>query len=188
MEKEWKKTLFFRDIILMAKAGYRKRTCISRSFSVIAGGETLNNEENNFPILTPKELKFCEAYFDSGEKGKAAEIAGYKNPSVAASRLLKKDSVLAHIHAIQKNAREELHIDDNWAVLRAIEVYNRCMQAVPVMEWDYSEHKMMPTGEYAFDSKGALKALELIKNLLGLGEEDKTTLQKAIMFIDELGG
>ena len=145
----------------------------------------MDNEEK---LLTPKEMKFCEAYLQTGQKAKSAEIAGFKNPSVAASRLLKKDSVLAYIRNAQARAREELQIDENWGVLRAIEVYNRCMQAVPVMEWDYSEHKMVPTGEYAFDSKGALKALELIKNLLGLGEEDKTTLQKAIMFIDELGG
>ena len=146
------------------------------------------NEENNLPILTPKEVRFCKAYFETGEKAKAAEIAGYKSPAVAASRLLKKDNVLAHIHAIQKSAREELHIDDNWAVLRAIDVYQRCMQEVPVMEWDYSEHKMVATGEYTFDSKGALKALELIKNLLGLGEEDNSKLQQAVMIIDELGG
>ncbi len=143
--------------------------------------------EENFD-LTPRERKFCEEYMRTGEKAKAAIFAGYKEKSAAnaATRMLKNDECLAYIHAIQKRAREELHIDDNWAVLKAIDVYNRCMSAVPVMEWDYSEHKMKPTGEYTFDSKGALRALELIKSLLGLGEEDGSKLHEAITFIEDI--
>lgn len=137
--------------------------------------------------LKPKERMFCEIYLQIGEKGKAAEKAGYKDFSNAATKLLKKAECLAYIHALQKRAREELHIDDNWAVLRAIEVYERCMQAVPVKEWDYSEHKMVETGEYVFDSKGALNALKLIKELLGLGEEDMSKLNAAITIINDLG-
>lgn len=138
--------------------------------------------------LAPRERKFCEEYLRSGKKKEAAIFAGFKETSAAnaATRMLKNDECLAYIHAIQKRAREELHIDDNWAVLKAIDVYNRCMSAVPVMEWDYSEHKMKPTGEYTFDSKGALKALELIKTLLGLGEEDSSKLREAITFIEDI--
>lgn len=138
--------------------------------------------------LTPRERKFCEEYMRTGEKAKSAIFAGFKEKSAAnaATRMLKNDECLAYIHAIQKRAREELHIDDNWAVLRAIDVYNRCMAAVPVMEWDYSAHEMKETGEYTFDSKGALKALELIKTLLGLGEEDNGKLHEAITFIEDI--
>lgn len=148
----------------------------------------MTGEENNLPVLKRKEQIFCEEYLKTGQKAKAAEIAGYKNPSVAASRLLKKDNVLAHMRAIQKRAREELNIDNNWAVLRAVDIYQRCMKAVPVTEWSYTEHKMVETGEYVFDSKGALKSLELIKELLGLGSGDDDKLNQAVMFIDELGG
>lgn len=140
--------------------------------------------------LTPRERRFCEEYLKHGKKELSAINAGYSQRSAAAqaSRLLKKENILAYIRALQADARKELGIDENWAVLKAIDVYHRCMQAVPVMEWDYSEHKMVETGEYAFDSKGALKALELIKNLLGLGEEDSGKLAAAVTFIDDLGG
>lgn len=139
--------------------------------------------------LTPRERKFCEEYLRTGKKEQSAIAAGYseKSAAVQASRLLKKDNILTHIRTIQADMRKELNIDENWAVLRAIEVYNRCMQAVPVMQWDYSEHCMVETGEYSFDSKGALKALELIKTLLGLGEEDSNSLKMAVSFIDDLG-
>ena len=140
--------------------------------------------------LNPRERRFCESYLKTGKKEQSAIEAGYseKSARTQATRLLKKDEILAYIRTLQAQAREELNIDDNWAVLRAIEVYNRCMQAVPVMKWDYSEHEMVETGEYTFDSKGALKALELIKSLLGLGEEDTDKLKAAVMFIDDLGG
>ncbi len=138
--------------------------------------------------LKRRERLFCEEYMRTGKKREAAIFAGFSEKSAAnaATRLLKNDECLAYIRDIQKRAREELQIDDNWAVLRAIDVYQRCMSAVPVMEWDYSDHKMKPTGEYTFDSKGALKALELIKSLLGLGEEDSSKLHEAITFIEDL--
>lgn len=145
--------------------------------------------EDNYN-LTPRERRFCEEYLRTGKKEQSAIAAGYKEKGAAvqANRMLKNDKILAYIRTLQAQARDELHIDDNWAVLRAIEVYHRCMQAVPVLEWDYSEHKMVETGEYTFDSKGALKALELIKSLLGLGEEDSDKLSAAVAFVDDLGG
>ncbi len=146
--------------------------------------------EFDIKSLKPREIKFCEEYLKCGKKEQAAILAGFSEKSArnTATKLMKKEEVLAYIRAIQKRAREELQIDDNWAVLKAIEVYQRCMQAVPVEEWDYSEHKLVPTGEYTFDSKGAMKALEFIKSLLGLGEKDDETLRLAVTFIEDLRG
>lgn len=153
--------------------------------------------EENFDLMTideleeqlsPKERIFCQEYLRLGKKGEAAEIAGYKDSANAATKLLKKAECLAYTRALQKRAREELNIDDNWAVLRAIEVYQRCMCAIPVMQWDYSEHKLVETGEYTFDSKGAINALKLIKELLGLGDGDNDTLTAAVTIINDFGG
>ena len=140
--------------------------------------------------LTPREKKFCEEYLQTSKKEQSAIVAGYseKGAAVQANRLLKKDKIIDYIRALQAQARKELGIDENWAVLKAIEVYNRCMQAKPVMAWDYTEHCMVETGEWTFDSRGALKALELIKNLLGLGEKDNSKVMAAVTFIDDLGG
>ena len=45
------------------------------------------------------------------------------------------------------------------------------MAVSPVMEWDPDEKCKVETGEYVFDSKGALKALELIGKHLGMFED-----------------
>lgn len=138
--------------------------------------------------LTPRERKFCEAYVRLGKKEAAAIEAGYSPTSAAAqaSRMLKKDNILAYTRTIQKHAREELGIDDNWAVLQAVEIYNRCMLTEPVMKWDYEQHKMVESGEYTFNAKGAIGALNLIKELLGLGDGDTDKLKGAITIINNI--
>ena len=140
--------------------------------------------------LKPKERKFCEEYLKSGAKMESARAAGYGKTdgasANAATKLLKRADILSYLHALQAQVRAELHIDGNWVVVKAIEVYQRCMQAVPVKEWDYGEHGMVETGEYTFDSKGALKALELIKTTLGIGPEDADKLSAAITFIEDI--
>lgn len=145
-------------------------------------------EEKEEIKLTPREERFCEAYVRLGKKEAAAIAAGYTEKSArnAATRLMKKEEVTARVRAIQKRAREELNIDDNWAVLKAIDVYNRCMQAEPVMKWDYDSHEMVETGDYIFDSKGAMKALEFLRTMLGLGADDTDKLKLAITFVDDL--
>ena len=141
--------------------------------------------------LKPKERRFCEEYLRTGLKMESAKAVGYgktdKSAANAATKLLKREDCISYLHSLQAEARRQLHIDDNWAVLKAIEVYERCMTAVPVKEWDYSEHKMVETGEYVFDSKGALKAWEIIKSLLGLGDSDKDKLNVAVTFIEDVG-
>ena len=45
------------------------------------------------------------------------------------------------------------------------------MQAEPVLKWDYEEKAMLPTGDYIFDSKGAMSALDSIGKYLGMFTE-----------------
>ena len=47
-------------------------------------------------------------------------------------------------------------------------VYLRCMQEVPVTAKDKETGKQVPTGVYQFDSRCALKALQLLGNALGV--------------------
>ena len=138
-------------------------------------------------ILSKKEKTFCEEYLICGKKGEAAEKAGYKFPSEAASKLLKKEHIIKYVHELQAEACKQLHIDKNWAVIRALEVYEKCMHEKPLEKWNYNTHQMEETGEYVFDSKGAIKALELISKLLGLEEQDKVS-DTGVIFIDDMGG
>lgn len=64
-------------------------------------------------------------------------------------------------------------IDRNWVTANLRIVAERCMQAEPVRDNDGN-----PTGEYTFDSGGALKALELLGKDCGMfksGETSSTT-------------
>lgn len=114
--------------------------------------------------LTPQQELFCQEYRVDYNGTKAAIRAGYSEKTAAAqsARLLRNVNILTRVRAIQKERFEKLAVTQELVLLNLIEVYNRCMQAKPVTEWDYDEHKYVETGEYTFDSKGALRAMEMI--------------------------
>lgn len=121
--------------------------------------------------LTPQQDKFCREYVLNGYKQKDAAIsAGYspKTASVQASRLLTNVNILSRVHAIQIEELKKLSVTPESVIMRYLEIYDRCMQNKPVMEWDYGEHKLVETGEYTFDSKGAINALSKIGDYLAM--------------------
>ena len=53
------------------------------------------------------------------------------------------------------------------------EVYQRCMEKKPVLEWDTVARAWVESGLWQMDSKGALRALDLLSKMLpGLRQED----------------
>jgi len=138
--------------------------------------------------LTPKEIRFCEEYFKSGRARESAVAAGYSEKSAAtiASRLIKSEKIRNRISELETEKRAEREVDSNWLVQKAVDVYNRCMQAEPVTTWDSSERCRKETGEYTFDSKDALKALELIKSILVPQSSDDDNLSADITFVDDV--
>ena len=127
--------------------------------------------------LSYKEERFCLEYSCDYNQTQAAIRAGYaeKNAAKQGCLLMKKPSVVARIRQLQKEQAERLMITSDRIMLELMDVYQKCMQAVPVNEWNYSEHRMEPTGEYQFDSKGATKALEMIGKHLGMFDQQKAT-------------
>lgn len=152
--------------------------------------EGKNTLEDIGANLKAKERKFCEEYLKSGAKMESARAAGYGKTdgasANAATKLLKREDILSYLHALQAEARKQLHIDENWIVLKAIELYEKSMTAIPITRWDTATHQMVETGEYRPDAKGAAKALELIKTTLGIGPEDAGKLTAAITFIEDI--
>lgn len=120
--------------------------------------------------LKRKQTIFCEEYVKDYNATQAAIRAGYKESNAAsqASRLLKEPDILEEIRKQQKNALERASLTEEKVINQLEEVLSRCLSATPVMEWDYDEHCLKPTGEYQFDSKGALKAIELLGKHLGM--------------------
>lgn len=125
--------------------------------------------------LTFKEERFCLEYIIDYNQTAAAIRAGYAEKSAAKTgcKLMKRPEIRAYIRQLQKEQAERLMLTSDHVLLELWDVYQKCMQAVPVNEWNYSEHRMEPTGEYQFDSKGATKALEMIGKHLGMFAENK---------------
>ncbi|MEZ3496705.1 MAG: terminase small subunit [Lachnospiraceae bacterium] len=120
--------------------------------------------------LTPQQERFCQEYAVDYNGTNAAKRAGYSESTAAsqASRLLKNAKVLSRVRAIQKEQLEKTALTKASVLLNLMDVYDRCMQKKPVTEWDYEAGEYKETGTYAFDSKGALRALELLGKHLAM--------------------
>lgn len=121
-------------------------------------------------VLTDKQKKFCKEYVIDYNGTQAAIRAGYseKTAKVQACQLLREEKILTTIKNLQKEQMQELCLCEEKVIKDLCSILIRCMSAEPVMEWDYEEHDYVKTGEYQFDSKGALKAIELLGKHLGM--------------------
>ena len=113
---------------------------------------------------------FCQEYVVDYNGTQAAIRAGYKEKSarVTASKLLTDANILARVYELQKEQLDRLAISQDYVVLQLLETYKCCREPSPVMRYDPSTGEMEETGMYQFDSKGALRALELLGKHLGM--------------------
>lgn len=124
--------------------------------------------------LTDKQEQFCQEYLVDLNATQAAIRAGYSSATAQqmGSENLSKPVVHARIAALKSERAEKLNIDTEWVLKRLVAISDRCLQAEPVLEWDYDTKGMIETGEYKFDSNGANKATELIGKHIGFFEKD----------------
>ena len=133
--------------------------------------ENKNSSAELLANLTPKARTFVLELYEHGKKGKAAEKAGYKNAAVEASRLLQREDVKNALQSLYREDCEARCLTAESVILKAADIYDRCMQAEPVMKYDSESGEWVETGTYQFDSKGAAKALDVIAKVAGLGKE-----------------
>ena len=131
--------------------------------------------------LTPIQRRFVEELEVDGVAYKAAIRAGYSEKSAMsrASKLLKMPAVQAYRQARMMVAFEGIGLHPQRLALSLLEVYNRCMEAVPVLEWDSEGREWVCLGKYRFDARGATRALELLGDSIGMFER-KVTVQGEI--------
>lgn len=128
-------------------------------------------------LLQEKQVVFVREYLIDRNGTQAAIRAGYKagnnnrTATTTASRLLKDPVITAYRLAIQKEAFRALGISLETVCADLVEIKDRCMQKKEVLEWNFDTHSYEPTGEWAFDSKGATRALVELAGLLGLKEQ-----------------
>jgi phage terminase small subunit len=100
----------------------------------------------------------------------AAIRAGYSERSAYSSgaRLLQHAEVARAVRAGIIERRERLALDADDVLLRALNIYDRAIQATPVTRWDATTKQRVDTGEFTYDGALAAKSLEMIGKLLGV--------------------
>jgi len=116
--------------------------------------------------LTEKQKKFSQEYLKDFNGTKAYQTVykvSEKVACAAASRLLRNVKVQAYLAGlIQKQAKKaEITVSEIIQKLKII--VDRCMQACEVRD-----KKGEPTGEWKFDSAGAVRSLELLGKHLAM--------------------
>lgn len=118
--------------------------------------------------LTPKQRLFVEEYLIDLNATAAAARAGYRDPNIG-RQLITKNNVAAAIAAGQIARSERIEITQDQVLADLDEVRGRCMQKIPVLDKRGQPVKdNQGRNMWVFDSRGALKALELLGKHLGM--------------------
>ena len=119
--------------------------------------------------LRPIERRFVQEYLACHMNGtQAAVLAGYSEKTAAsqASRLLRKPEVRAYRDALLQEQFDAIGVTRHSIAAEVWELYQRCTAKEPVLEWDSATKSWEHKGEWQFNVKGALKALEMLNNML----------------------
>ena len=138
--------------------------------------------------LKPRERCFVQAYLANHMNGTAAaSVAGYSEKTAAsqASRLLRKTEIKAYRDALLQEQFDAIGITKHSIAAEVWEIYRKCVQKEPVLEWNSVTKEWEHKGEWTFNVKGALKALEMLGKLLPGMKEDE---DEEDTFEDTLGG
>lgn len=139
--------------------------------------------------LNAREKRFCEEYVVDYNGTRAAKRAGYAEGSAAkaACRLLKRQEVLDYVAELQREQRARLCLTSDRVVGELVQILEQCRRPEPVMIWDSEKHAYVESGEYKFDSKGAIRATELLMKHLGMLDGRQTgTADEPVQIVDDM--
>lgn len=120
--------------------------------------------------LKDRQNRFCEEYLIDLNATQAAIRAGYSEHTAYAigAENLRKPKIRSRIASLMEKRSEKTLVHADFVINNLVEVSQRCLQKVPVMEFDPIEKKMVQRKDeegrdvWMFDSSGANKALELL--------------------------
>ena len=132
--------------------------------------------------LNDRQTRFCEEYLIDLNATQAAIRSGYskKTAGQIAEKLLRKAEIQARIGEAKQKRSQRTEITADFVLTGLKEVAERCLQKVPVMEWDYENRCMRQktdeegNGMWEFDSSGANRAFELLGKHVGVFEKDNS--------------
>ena len=133
----------------------------------MAGREKTEAEELG-KALKPRERAFVREYLHDLNGTQAAIRIGYSEKSAAsqASRLLRKPEVKAYRDALLQEQFDAIGVTKHSIASEVWSIYQKCCQKEPVLEWDSASREWVPSGEWQFNVKGALKALDMLRQML----------------------
>ena len=132
--------------------------------------------------LTPLRQAFCEQYVIDRNATQAAIRAGYKESNAYASGcyLLNQPAIVKRIAELDEEIRERNKITKDSIIRDICEIRDRCMQRVPVMNFDRENKEFVQRidietglGVWTFDAQNALKACDMLAKHIGFYEADK---------------
>lgn len=132
--------------------------------------------------LNDRQQRFCEEYLIDLNGTQAAIRAGYskKTAGQIAEKLLKIAEIHAYVSQKKAERSQRTEITADFVLTGLKEVAERCLQRVPVMEWDYESKTFRQKtdeqgqGIWEFDSSGANRAFELLGKHVGIFERDNS--------------
>lgn len=139
--------------------------------------------------LTPKQERFIQEYLIDLNATQAAIRAGYSKDTAneQGSRLLANVSISARIEARKKELTQKTELTQEWVLDKLKKCVEKSMQEEEVEKWDYVEKRMIGSGEFVYDSKGATKALELIGKHLNMFKDTiKLEGELGVKIVDDL--
>nr|BDD44377.1 hypothetical protein 29 [bacterium] len=133
---------------------------------------TQDNQKPLKPVgkLNLRQEKFVGHYLKTGNASKAAIEAGYSEVRSRSqgSLLLKHPVIKEEISKKREKIAKKLELDAEFVLEGLKSIYQRCMQAEPVLDKDGIE-----TGEYKFNPTSARRALRDIGEHIGMFVKSK---------------
>lgn len=118
--------------------------------------------------LSPRQRKMLKVYYEDGARSKSAAGAAVGWKSGPAAQQFRKPEIQRVMRLYDMMAAEELGISAYSLMDRALQVFDRAMQAEAVTDKDG-----LPTGEYQFQGAVAMKALEFLRSVARVNPEPK---------------
>ncbi len=145
--------------------------------------------------LSPQEELFVAEYLKDYNASAAAIRAGYAESTAKAKAPLWVNRVSSYrvgkgriynaINAARMERMERVKIDQDYLLMNAAEILERCMQRSPVVN-AFGKQVVDEDGNnlWRFDSVGANKAIENLSKLLGLNKEPVQQSTNNLIFTD----
>lgn len=143
------------------------------------------------PIAELKNKKhelFAQEYILDYNATAAALRTGYKESNARAqgSALLTNPDILARVRELQQEQAKRLAISADMVVAETLKTYLKCLSPTPCLQRNEKTGKYEQAGVYAFDSKGALKALEMLGKITGAFDKKPGSDQESNNLLEQI--